>query len=136
MRTRQDRNTRRTQSGQEMVELAILLPLLLLFVFGVLDLGRVFHAAITITNAAREGARYGMIYPDDIPAIVTATLREAENSGIDMSSSTVNVNCEFGCGRGTALEVTVQYDFTFIMAGFVFPDSTLTIIRSAEMIVP
>ena len=136
MNSKRGRRTRRTQSGQEMVEFAILLPLLLLFVFGVLDLGRVFHAAITITNAAREGARYAMKYPDDLPAIVTATRREAENSGIDMSSSTIDVNCEFGCGSGTAVEVTIQYDFTFIMAGFVFPDSSLSIVRSAEMIVP
>ena len=45
--------------GQELMEFAIVLPLLLLIVFGVLDLGRLFHALITITNAAREGARYG-----------------------------------------------------------------------------
>lgn len=142
MKSKQGRKDLRTQSGQksqsgqELVEMAILLPLLLLFLFGVLDLGRIFHAAITITNAAREGARYATKYPDDIPAIVTATRNEAENSGIDMSSSTIDVSCPIACGHGLPVRVTVQYDFEFIMVGFVFPDSTLSIVRSAEMLTP
>ena len=46
--------------GQELVEFAIIFPLLMIIAFGVLDLGRAMHAAITITNVAREGARYGV----------------------------------------------------------------------------
>ncbi|MFQ5945562.1 MAG: TadE family protein, partial [Anaerolineae bacterium] len=69
--------------GQELVEFAILLPLLLLIAFGVLDLGRALHASITITNAAREGARYAMLYPSDVPAIVGVTQAEAQGSGLD-----------------------------------------------------
>jgi Flp pilus assembly protein TadG len=75
------------QRGQELIEFAIILPFLLLVAFGVLDLGRIFHAAITITNAAREGARYGTFYPDDAPGIIAATQSEAADSGIDLSTN-------------------------------------------------
>ncbi|OGO18769.1 MAG: hypothetical protein A2Z14_06360 [Chloroflexi bacterium RBG_16_48_8] len=123
-------------SGQELVEFAIVLPLLLLVTFGVLDLGRIFHAAITITNAAREGARYGMKHSEDMDGIVSATLAEAQDSGIDLSTSIIDVSCPEGCASGLPIRVTVQYNFTFIMVGFVFPEPNLAIIRSAEMMVP
>jgi Flp pilus assembly protein TadG len=125
-----------SQSGQELVEFAIVLPLLLLVAFGVLDLGRIFHSAITITNAAREGARYGMTHMDDVDGVVAVTLAEAQNSGIDLSTSIINVGCPEGCGPGLPIRVTVQYNFTFILVGFVFPDPNLAIVRSAEMMVP
>jgi len=123
-------------SGQELVEFAIVLPLLLLVTFGVLDLGRIFHVAITITNAAREGARYGMRHSDDMDGIVVATLTEAQDSGIDLSSSIIDVSCPEGCGSGLPIRVSVQYNFTFIMIGFLFPEPNLAIVRSAEMMVP
>jgi len=121
--------------GQELVELAVLVPLLLLIAFGVLDLGRLFHAAITITNAAREGARYGTFHPDDVAGIIGAAQGEAQSSGIDLPSSTISVTCPEGCGSGLAVRVTISYPFQIIM-GLVFPDPNLTLVRSAEMMVP
>ncbi len=44
--------------GQSTVEFALSVPLLLLLLFGVVDLGRVFQAYVTVYHAAREGARY------------------------------------------------------------------------------
>lgn len=136
MKARQGQIFTRTHSGQELAEFAVVLPLLLLVSFGVLDLGRIFHAAITITNAAREGARYSMRHSNDMDGIVAATLAEAQDSGIDLSTSIIDVSCPEGCGSGLPMRVTVQYNFTFILIGFVFPEPNLAIIRSAEMMVP
>ena len=47
----------RSERGQSLVELALVLPLLILLLAGVADLGRAFFSYIQITNAAREGAR-------------------------------------------------------------------------------
>ena len=52
------------RQGQGLVEFALLLPILVLVVFGVLELGRAFFALIAITNAAREGARVYTFRPD------------------------------------------------------------------------
>jgi Flp pilus assembly protein TadG len=109
---------------------------LLLIAFGVLDMGRLFHASITITNAAREGARYGTFDPSDVAGILSATQAEAQSSGVDLSSSTISVSCPEGCGSGLAVRVTINYSFPFIMAGLVFADPTLTLERSAEMMSP
>ncbi|MEV1287636.1 TadE family protein [Micromonospora sp. NPDC049679] len=43
--------------GAAAVEMALVTPLLLLLLFGIIDFGRMMHAQITLTEAAREGAR-------------------------------------------------------------------------------
>src|SRR5215469_15927355 len=56
--TRQSRRgSASSERGAAAVEFALLLPLLLLLVFGIIDFGRAINAQITITQAAREGAR-------------------------------------------------------------------------------
>jgi len=50
--------SRRRQRGQGLVEFALVGPVLLLLAFGVFDFGRGMSANVTVTNSAREGARY------------------------------------------------------------------------------
>jgi Flp pilus assembly protein TadG len=53
---------RRTESGQSLVEFALILPVLVLMLVGTLDLGRVVLANDTVSNAAREAARYAIVH--------------------------------------------------------------------------
>ena len=54
--------TRRSnQRGQAVIELALTLPLLLVVVFGIIDFGFMFQRYESVTNAAREGARLGIL---------------------------------------------------------------------------
>ncbi len=55
----------RDERGQSLVEMTLVVGLLLLLVAGTVDLGRAFHTYIVLTNAAREGARWGSHYPWD-----------------------------------------------------------------------
>ena len=55
----------RSEHGQNLIELAIVTPLLVLLLTGVADLGRAFFSYIQITNAAREGARAASRLPCD-----------------------------------------------------------------------
>ena len=48
---------RQRDRGAAAVEMAILLPMLLLVIAGLADLGRAFYYQVVISNAAREGAR-------------------------------------------------------------------------------
>jgi Flp pilus assembly protein TadG len=78
------RQRRGSQRGDAIVELALLVPLLMLMLFGVLELGRVVDAWIVVNNAAREGAREAaMAYPD---SVTTSTGQSAAlaylNSGL------------------------------------------------------
>jgi hypothetical protein len=54
-------NLRRRDSGQAVIEMALTLPLLLLIVFGIFDFGFMFQRYEVVTNAAREGARLGVL---------------------------------------------------------------------------
>lgn len=129
------RRSARSTSGQELVELALLLPLLLLIVFGVLDLGRLFHAYITITNSAREGARYGSFDPSDVAGIQGAARAEAAGSGIVVTNAMVGVSCPSGCGSGLPVRVTIDYPFDLV-TGIFFAGVTLNLNGAAEMMVP
>ena len=55
----------KTERGQTLVELALVLPIIILILFGTLEFGRIFHSYIVITNAAREGARLGALGKSD-----------------------------------------------------------------------
>ena len=47
----------KSQRGQAMAELAIVLPILLLIIFGIIEFGQIYAIDLAINNAAREGAR-------------------------------------------------------------------------------
>ena len=52
---------RRSQRGQGLVEFALVFPVFILLLFGILDLGRAVYAYNTIGDAAREGARVAIV---------------------------------------------------------------------------
>ncbi|HOU14179.1 MAG TPA: TadE/TadG family type IV pilus assembly protein [Anaerolineae bacterium] len=56
---------KRKQKGQGLVEFALILPILLLVVIGTIEFARIFLIYVNVSNAAREGARYGMVNPTD-----------------------------------------------------------------------
>jgi hypothetical protein len=84
-------------SGQTVVELALLLPLLLVLCIGVIEIGRYAYFDILISNAARAGAQYGaqsVIQAGDRNGIETA----ARNDGL--RGMTVDVSRECACPGG------------------------------------
>ena len=86
------------QRGQSLLELALLMPLILLLVMGALEFGRLIFTQIVITNAAREGAYYVSRYPLEHANGILAASVEAENSGIPEIQVTVHPQncCEIG----------------------------------------
>jgi Flp pilus assembly protein TadG len=65
----------KSQKGQSMVELALILPVIILLLFGILEFGRIFYSYIVITNAAREGARIGAVGSPN--SVIIQRIREA-----------------------------------------------------------
>jgi Flp pilus assembly protein TadG len=90
------RRSRRSR-GDAIVEFAILAPVLVLILFGVLEMGRVVNAWLVVHNAAREGARAGVrVYPDAATysaaqGAASAYLTSGLGPGVrgDIASSTV-----------------------------------------------
>lgn len=65
-------DSRRSQRGVALVEFALVLPLLIVLLFSVWELGRIFDAWLVVTNAAREGARYAVAGESDVKGKVMA----------------------------------------------------------------
>ncbi len=106
-----------------MVELALMLPVLAVVLIGILDLGRIYYAYITVVNVARAGARYAAAHPPSscapdldvagMTAIKDRARKEAESSGINSAQLTVVVSCGESKFENP-ITVTVWYDFQMI----------------------
>jgi Flp pilus assembly protein TadG len=68
--------SRRRRSGQSLVEFVVVLPVMLLVLLMAIDFGRLLFSYVQITNAAREGAAYGITHPEDTAGIRTRALQE------------------------------------------------------------
>jgi Flp pilus assembly protein TadG len=104
----------RRQRGANLVEMALIVPLLLLLLAGVADLGRAYFTYITMINAAREGARHGVDHPADTGGIIARVLSEAELNGVDLAGAQIDVDA---LGPSHPVTVTVTLDFDVILAG-------------------
>jgi TadE-like protein len=97
----QARRRRSRDRGAAAVEAALVLPLLLMIIFGIIDFGRMLNAQIRVTEAAREAAR--AVSLGQSPEPVTAALDITEPLSVS------------GCSGGAAnATVEVTYEFEFV----------------------
>jgi len=61
MRTRRSSADRKGERGQALAEFALVLPLILFFIAGIIEFGRAWNIKQAVTDAAREGARYTVV---------------------------------------------------------------------------
>ncbi len=120
----------RGQRGQNLVELALILPVLVLIVTGTLDLGRGMQAYIGISQAAREGARYGSVNGWDSAGMIAEARNELQRSGLNPAEATITV---VTANPGYPVRVTVSYRFTLLLA--FWRTTSITLTSSAEMVV-
>lgn len=95
--------------GAAAVEFALLLPVLLFVVFGIIDFGRALNAQITLTQAAREGARLVAL---NEPNVTSRTQTAA--TGLSGVTVTVLTACPAGSTGTADATVKVSYSFNFI----------------------
>lgn len=106
----------RCDRGQALVELALIAPILIILMLGVIDYGRVYFAYVSVTNGARVGADYAAIGPTqaaDTAAIKAAALGD---TGDLLAQSSTNpdvtvVTANDSQGRLYA-DVTMTYTFS------------------------
>lgn len=93
--------------GQALVEMALVLPLLLLLLIGIFEFGRIMGAYMVINDLSREGARYGAVGHNDaeIQALV-----ESRRAWLDEEKLSVSVSPAFEIrNEGDPLNVKVDY---------------------------
>lgn len=119
MSNRTDKNQLRSERGTSLIELAFMLPLLILIVLGTLDVGRGFSTYITLTTAAREGARWITIYPEDANGAFGRVFAEAGRGGLtegDFQVTIAPLKDRFDAGDEVTVNVTYDHPLLF---GFV-----------------
>ena len=115
-----DRRILRAQSGQSLLEVALLTPLLLAMVLGAIEIGRYAYISILVGNAAHAGALYGAqslaqatataSSPTVSPGIKLAADNDFQNNGQSIADLTVTSQQFCGCDNGG----------TFVGAGCTF----------------
>ena len=113
-----------SEQGQDLVEFALLLPLLLLVLLGIIEFGlAVFHYN-SIANVSREIARYGSVHPDDLDEFIFLDDTNAEYAeniqrwtrGLISDTETLSITYALNPGSilSNTVQVTVTYKHQFI----------------------
>lgn len=103
---------RRSERGQDLVEYALVLPILLLLIFGILEFALIIFSYNTISDAARQGARYGVIGErafNDTAGIRNAAYEVTDAANLNRAKLTVTPT-----KRGDTIEVKVTYNMDLI----------------------
>ena len=109
-----------SERGAELIEMVVVLPLLLLVMFGIIDFGFMFQRYVVLTNAAMEGAR--------VSILPTYTTTDAENRArtyaatggvpgtVTAVATQINLN-EPGGGTWPAVQVDVSHFYAYQYVG-------------------
>ena len=108
-----------------MVEFAIILPLLVIVVFGIIEFGRAYNTKITLTHAAREGVREYALTQNSTNGQDAA---EAAATGLDLLQLTYS---NTPCTVGNPTTVTLEYPFQLSIP--FFSSSPLTLVGEGTM---
>lgn len=81
---------RANDAGVALVEFALVAPVLLFVMIGILDVGRAVNAYVTISSAAREGSHYAALHPTAAPSAIDAAVR-ARVAPLDTSAGKLDV---------------------------------------------
>jgi Flp pilus assembly protein TadG len=106
----------RHERGQDLVEYAVILPVLLLLVISIMQFGLIMFSYNTIADAAREGARFGAVHcssfrpacTKDDPDIIAAA--RALTTGLNLANLTITQPAP----SGGSIQVTVKYTVNLI----------------------
>jgi len=117
----------RSQRGAAAVEMAVLLPVLVLIIFGTVEFGTYLYNQQVLTNASREGARAGIV--QQTPRVTEAAIGQIVNNyasgrlvtfgngGTSPSTAVAST----GTGFGSDLTVTATYQYSFLVVGNLIP---------------
>jgi Flp pilus assembly protein TadG len=101
---------RSRDEGANLVEFAVIAPLLFLLLFGVIEFARLAYGYSTVWNAAREGARYattvgntdGTGPPNYLDCVAIADAAVAKVAGVDLDSTDITVTYSDSSGNEVA----------------------------------
>ena len=108
----------RAQEGQTLVEFALVVPLLLLIVFGIIQFGVAFNDYLSLTDGVRAGARKAAVsrHEYDPVAATKGAVRKAA-SDLDVSEDTLRIEVQSSWRHGEDVVVKATYPFEISLLG-------------------
>jgi Flp pilus assembly protein TadG len=102
------------QRGVALVELALVAPIIVIVLFGILEFGMIIYSKGVVTNASREGARFGVVLnsPRRTSAEIEAKVRDYLGKSGFSDPVTISVTGA-GAASGTPMAVQVTYSYHF-----------------------
>ena len=100
----------RSERGAVAVEFAILAPILIMLLMGIMEFGRAYNAQASLSAAAREGVRVMAVSNDPAAARLAA-----ENAAVSLMPALTDTNISFGataCAPGTQITITITYNLS------------------------
>ncbi len=114
----------KSEHGQATTEFALILPLFALLLFAVVQFGIVFHNYVTITDAARAGARKAVV-SRQAPAPSNATVTAVRASAPNLDQSKLGVTVSSSWQQGQDVTVAATYPYQVSLLGVVVKRGTL-----------
>jgi Flp pilus assembly protein TadG len=129
---------RLNERGASAVEFAILLPVLLLVLFGTIEFGMVMYSREVLTNASREGARAGIVQQTPKPTvgqIQGVVTNYLTGTGVNMANVTFPGGGVTGAGGvfPNNLTVTVQYRYDFFVPAILMLGTSINLSAQTVM---
>lgn len=119
----------RKERGQDLAEYALILPIFLMVIMSIFDMGRAVYYYSALQNSVREGARYGIIYPDDITGIEDVVRQKAV--GLDMSD--LDIFTSYPTEKTIQVRATLRFQIVTPIIGAFFGSNELTFSGQATM---
>ena len=111
------------ERGAAAVEFALILPVLLLLVLGLVEFGRAYNVQISLSNAAREGARYMAIHNHErdaeAAAKAAAILAAPSVFNPEITENDITISPS-PCSGGEPVTVTINYEVEFLTGYEIF----------------
>ncbi|WP_026553245.1 TadE family protein [Arthrobacter sp. H20] len=102
---------KQNETGAVAVEFALVLPILLLLVFGIVEFGRAYNTQVSLTHAAREGVRAMAIHNN--PVVARKAAKDAAVS-LNPGLTDINFSSIASCVPGTQVTITINYTLSTI----------------------
>lgn len=113
--------------GQTAVEFALIAPIIIVLLLGIVQVGIAFHNYITLTDAARAGARKAVVdrfTGEDVTQLQQHVRDSAAD--LDQSKLQVTVNLPAPLSSGSALTVTAEYPYSISLLGWVVASGNMS----------
>jgi Flp pilus assembly protein TadG len=125
------------ERGQSLLEMALVLPVLLIILAGLLDIGRLYYAYVAIKDAAGEGATFAAIHPEEsYRTELYNRIQSASGGLVQIDPALVKVDCPV-IATGATVTVTVGYSFTVAtpLVNAIVPDGVIPLRAVASEVI-